>query len=300
MNSSLSAARAKGRIPSEGSIIASSCTSPLDILYLGAIFDPIFTASTPDSRLVQPLSLEAALAAVFDVPAPAIFNARQAPLTLSQLVSQNPNRTIVVFPETTTSNGRAILPLAPSLLSAANATKIYPVSLRYTPADIVTPIPGWVEVARFIWRLNSRPTHCIRVRVGGALTLASSPSPTERPDTPPVGGSRLASRLTGSSPRPTSPLAGRRSTGGAGYETNFFDTLQAQKVSGDIDTDGDVSTDADGDKDSDSDLSEREKKILDAVAETLARLGRVKRVGLGANEKAGFVRAWWGRSKARK
>ncbi len=299
-SSALSATRAKGRLPAVGTIIASSHTSPLDILYLGAIFDPIFTASTPDSRLVQPLSLEAALASVFSVPAPAIFHARQAPMTLAQLASQNPDRTIVVFPETTTSNGRAILPLAPSLLSAQPTTKIYPVSLRYTPADIVTPIPGWTEVARFVWRLNSRPTHCIRVRVGGALTLSSPPPTTEMLNTPPAGATRSAAKSTGSSAISTPSSAARRSTGGAGYETNFFDTLQAQKVAGDTDTDGDVSTDASGERDSDAELSEPERRVLDAVAEALARLGRVKRVGLGAKEKDSFVKAWWGRSKARK
>ncbi|KAK5174699.1 Lysophosphatidic acid:oleoyl-CoA acyltransferase 1 [Saxophila tyrrhenica] len=295
---SLSATRAKGRLPAGSSIIASSHTSPLDILYLGAIFDPIFTQSTPNSRLVQPLSLEAALASVFSVPAPAIFHTRQAPLTLAQLTAQNPDRTIVVFPETITSNGRAILPLAPSLLSASPTTRIYPVSLRYTPADIVTPIPGWTEVARFIWRLNSRPTHCIRVRVGGALTLASLPPPSGTLESPSTVSPRSTGRATGSSATSTTSPAARRSTGG--YETNYFDTLHAQKVPGDTDTDTTLSGDGEADSEGDAELSQQERRVLDAVAEALARLGRVKRVGLGAKEKDGFVKAWWGRSRARK
>lgn len=70
-------------------------------------------------------------------------------------------------------------------------------------------------------------------------------------------------------------------------EANFFDTLDAQKVAGD-------------DTESDEGLSEQESRILDAVAEALARLGRVKRVGLGREEKQGFVQAWRERSAARK
>ena len=35
-----------------------------------------------------------------------------------------------------------------------------------------------------------------------------------------------------------------------------------------------------------------EKRVLDKVAEALARLGRVKRVGLGVRDKEEFVKAW--------
>ena len=35
-----------------------------------------------------------------------------------------------------------------------------------------------------------------------------------------------------------------------------------------------------------------ERRVLDRVAEALARLGRVKRVGLGVSDKERFVRAW--------
>ena len=34
------------------------------------------------------------------------------------------------------------------------------------------------------------------------------------------------------------------------------------------------------------------KQVLDKVAEALARLGRVKRVGLGVRDKNEFVKAW--------
>jgi hypothetical protein len=46
-----------------------------------------------------------------------------------------------------------------------------------------------------------------------------------------------------------------------------------------------------GESDSEG-LTVHERKVLDRVAEDLARLGRVKRVGLGVKEKIDFVKAW--------
>lgn len=179
-----------------------------------------------------------------------------------------------MFPEATTSNARGILKFAPSLLSAARETRIFPISLRYTPPDIVTPIPGWLEAIKFIWRLNSRPTHCIRVRIGAPVNLTTAPQSTESPET-----------------RSRAKSSGRSSTDVRdGYETNFFDTLDsspAQKVSGGSDADYQ------------EDMSEQERRVLDAVADTLARLGRVKRVGLGVEEKKKFAEAWSKRGKYR-
>lgn len=39
-------------------------------------------------------------------------------------------------------------------------------------------------------------------------------------------------------------------------------------------------------------MNAAEKRILDKVAEALARLGRVKRVGLGVKDKDEFVKVW--------
>ena len=213
------------------------------------------------------------MASCFDITPPPPFNAQQETVELSQLVKENHGRVIVVFPESTTSNGRGILKLSPSLLSAASDTKLFPVSLRYTPADVVTPLPGWLEAISFIWRLNSRPTHCIRVRISSPLTVSSPPpsSASTSYDTPPSKNTRTSS-------------AGRASSGRSGFESNFFDTLEtspAEKVEGD----------SEGDE-SHEELNEPERRVLDAVADTLARLGRVKRVGLGVDEKSKFVEAW--------
>ena len=92
---------------------------------------------------------------------------------LGTLIKQHPHQAIVVFPECTTTNGRGILPFSTSLLTAPLTAKIFPVSLRYTAADITTPIPG--TYGSFIWNLLSKPTHCIRVRI--AESAHNSPIP---------------------------------------------------------------------------------------------------------------------------
>lgn len=71
----------------------------------------------------------------------------------------------MLLPESTTTNGRAILPLSPALLESPGSIKIFPISIKYAPSDVTTPVPGWREAWRFLWNLCSRPTHTIRVRV---------------------------------------------------------------------------------------------------------------------------------------
>lgn len=221
-------------------MIASSLTSPIDAVYLAAIFDPIFTASYPNTRQVERISLLQAVLRAFASP-----STRPEPGTqlvdVASLVEKYPSRPIVIFPECTTTNGRAILPLSESLLGAPSKTKIFPVSLRYSPADVVTPLPG--SYFSFLWTLLSKPTHGIRVRIAEAAAIARSPL-----DTPPARSSRKST-----------------------YNTNYLDTLD------------ELAADSE---------AVMEKAMLDHVGEALARMGRVKRVGLGVKEKQEFVRMW--------
>lgn len=240
----------RSRLPHPGSVIASSFTSPIDALYLAAIFDPLFTASYPGTRKVQRLTLwQAMFYALSSPPTQPPKNAKL--VDLATLIKEHPDRCIAVFPECTTTNGRGILPFSPSLLSVPPKTKIFPVSLRYTPADITTPIPGayW----GFIWNLCSKPTHCIRVRIAEYMYNQSTASAA--PKEPP-----------------------RRNS----YETNLLDDLHKTEMKPRTV----VPVDQDGMP------NDEEQKVLDKVGEALARLGRVKRVGLGVDEKAGFVQAW--------
>ena len=239
------------RLPQDNSIIASSSTSPVDALYLAAIFDPVFTASFPTTRLVQPITLFQAMLRAFLPP-------QQTPppnaylMGLDTVLKRYKDRVIVVFPECTTSNGRGILPFSQSLLTAPPNTKVFPVHLRYTAPDITTPIPG--SFPTFLWNLCSKPTHCIRIRIAEAVFNTS--------------------------PAPSSVSSGKAST----YKTNYFDSLTDDTASS---ADTLVGDDSEG-----STVTREEKAFLDKIGEALARLGRVKRVGLGVKEKEEFVKHW--------
>jgi len=240
------------RVPGPSSIIASSFTSPIDSLYLAAIFDPIFTVSYPHTRQVQYISLIGAIFRALSPPKE--YPPPWAKLTdLKTLVVEHPKRVIVVFPECTTTNGRGILPFILSLLSASPTTKIFPVNLRYTPPDITTPVPG--AYISFIWNLLSQPTHCIRVRIAEVVYNTA---------------------------KPTDAVAEKKER----YLTNFLDTLgDDSAMTSSTDTLTSI-TEQNGE------VNAEEKRVLDKVGEALARLGRVKRVGLTVKDKAAFVEAW--------
>lgn len=254
INSSLARHHAL-RLPQPSDIIASSFTSPVDALYLAAIFDPIFTASYPDTRQVHRISLLGAILRAFRTP-------RERPSAgvkttdLHGLIAAHPTRVVVVFPETTTTNGRGILAFSPSLLGAPAGTKIFPVSLRYTPGDITTPVPGsyWT----FLWNLLSEPTHCIRVRI--AECVHNVPRQTSRPKN--VDKS---------------------------YTSNFLDTLQAEEAAPSSSSDTLASLD---ELRSDGEYHADERRVMEKVAEALARLGRVSRVALSTRDKVAFVASW--------
>ncbi|RKF57763.1 putative lysophosphatidic acid:oleoyl-CoA acyltransferase [Golovinomyces cichoracearum] len=155
-----------GRVPGPSDVIASSFASPIDALYLAAIFDPIFTVSYPSTEKVQVVSLLVAITKA--LARPEEFPPENVKLTdIKTLIDNNQQRAIVVFPECTTTNGTGIMPLSPSLLTVPCTTKIFPLNLRYAPADITTPVPGLYF--SFIWNLLATPTHSIRVRIAQAV-----------------------------------------------------------------------------------------------------------------------------------
>lgn len=84
-----------------------------------------------------------------------------------------------------------------------------------------------------------------------------------------------------------SPIA--PATRASTYNTNYLDTLD----NGGSDADTLV-----GSEELEP-ITKEEKAFLDKIAEALARLGRIKRVGLGVKEKEDFVSAWT-RSKRRR
>ena len=218
----------------------------------------MFTAAYPYTRLVEQISLFTAVCRAFSHPK--VNPPDGAGLVeIETLLGRNPDRIIVVFPECTTSNGRGILPMSPCLLTAPHRTKVFPVSLRYTAPDVTTPIPH--AYATFLWNLCSKPTHCIRIRIAEAVYNTSK--------------------------RPLDPIVAKASS----YTTNFLDTLASDSAPSDADT-------LVGGEEPDGPTTKEEKAFLDRIAEALARLGRVKRVGLGVKDKVEFV-AMWTRSRRR-
>ncbi|PFH61720.1 hypothetical protein XA68_16441 [Ophiocordyceps unilateralis] len=225
------------RVPHAGSVIAATFTSPIDAVYLAAVFDPIFTISYPGDRRLRRVGLLGAVAAAL-APVRTAPPADDALVDINELLEQFPDRVIAVFPECGTTNGKAILPLSPALAQCRPDVHVFPVSIRYALPDVTTPVPG--QWPTFFWNLLSRPTTCIRIRIAEG----------RRKD--------MTNGINGSPVTPASPGQLRRRL------------------------------------DSGSSLSDEEKRLLDRLAEALARLSRVKRVGLTMNDKAAFVAAWRG------
>lgn len=68
--------------------------------------------------------------------------------------------------------------------------------------------------------------------------------------------------------------------------SNFLDTLgEDSAMTSSTDT-------SSGSMSPDDGLSSGEKEMLDTVGEALARLGRVKRVGLSVKDKISFIESW--------
>lgn len=170
------------RFPHPGSVVAANFTSPIDPLYLAAVFDPIFVIAYPGSRAVRHVSL---FHAVLHALSPIRFDPPKSTSSffgrtdLATLLKTYPNRIIAVFPECSTTNGKGILPPSPCLLDIPSRTHIFPVSIRYTPADVTTPVPGrWIS---FLWNLLSQTTICIRVRIAESI---HNDSPRDSPGGP--------------------------------------------------------------------------------------------------------------------
>lgn len=158
------------RLPSPNSVLLSNHTSPIDVLYLTALFDPVFSAAYPSTELVQPISTLSALLSPFRTPV--LSPAKDTKLyTVAELQALYPGRILAIFPECTTSNGRGVLRLSPVVDSLPSQTPIFPLSVRYNPADITVPIPGKSSALRFLFNLLGRWTHGIRVRIGEKIIL---------------------------------------------------------------------------------------------------------------------------------
>jgi hypothetical protein len=147
------------------------------------------------------------------------------------------------------------------------------VNLRYTPQDITTPVPG--GYISWLWRILHKPTHQMRVRIAA----------------------RIYNSSTQDSPvRSTSPSTSAPHAIASGYDTNIFDQPAFRENDASEDGWGAMNVDVPGGS-GNEDVGASEQKVLDRVAEDLARLGRVKRVGLTVEDKIEFVKVWGSRKR---
>ncbi|KAI5291939.1 hypothetical protein KEM52_006735 [Ascosphaera acerosa] len=323
------------RLPQAGSVIASSFTSPIDALYLAAIFDPVFTVSYPSTQEVRQISLLEAILRAFARPEihphtrphhlSSLFTSLGSLLffifsllpselawlpprpstppppqlvTLEQLLQRYPDRAIAVFPECTPTNGNGILRLSPSLVGAGASRPIYPVSLRYTPADITTPVPD--SYVSFLWHLLRKPTHCIRVRIAEQIVVppaasaitagggvgAGGTEPSLRPFPGELGSVARRQQLL-LEPKLCLDIQGNTAdvlkvVNGAEQAPSLHPLLQRRCGERGVGRDSSV----------EAQLNSAQRELLNQVSDSLARLARVRRVALGAREKIAFVDAF--------
>jgi 1-acylglycerol-3-phosphate O-acyltransferase len=84
-------------------------------------------------------------------------------IDLKALLARHPERAIVVFLEYATTKGKGMAPHISSFLTVTTTASVFPISIWYTPQDVVTQIPG--AYLMFLWNLLSRPVHRIRVHI---------------------------------------------------------------------------------------------------------------------------------------
>lgn len=86
------------------------------------------------------------------------------------------------------------------------------------------------------------------------------------------------------SPAIDSPAKKAEKAVASGYDSNIFDTPELRGL------EKETGMHVDGGED--GEVSAAEQRVLDRVAEDLARLGRVKRVGLDVGDKIEFLKVW--------
>ncbi|KAF7724747.1 hypothetical protein EC973_000775 [Apophysomyces ossiformis] len=100
-----------------GDIIVANWTSYVDILYLAYRFRPVFTQVYPGTKQLRPIGTWEAIRLCTRVPSLAPESGVQGQLysmkELANLAKSSYHRPMVVLPEGTTSNGRALLQFAP-------------------------------------------------------------------------------------------------------------------------------------------------------------------------------------------
>ncbi|ETV73494.1 hypothetical protein, variant [Aphanomyces astaci] len=112
-----------------GDVIVANHSSVLDILYFGFRYSPVFVfpcASDASKNLVQTFGLLGAFAQAMAPPLTSLTR----PVKLQDVLRRT-SSPVVVFPEGTRSNGKAVLTFLPILDSLPPPTRVHLVAIRY-------------------------------------------------------------------------------------------------------------------------------------------------------------------------
>ncbi|CAN6674259.1 hypothetical protein TRVA0_051S00210 [Trichomonascus vanleenenianus] len=169
--------------PSSGDVIVSNFTSPLDPLLYGSFMKAIFVVPRPGSKLYRPLSAFEAMRRAMSLP-PALKDSGEEDENEEELVkilvrAKSQGAVVVIFPESTTSNGRGLLPISTMPISSLPQTsRIYPAALKYSPAaSCVTPLP--TNVFSWGWRLIGEITGVTAyIKFGNQMMIPQAPDET--------------------------------------------------------------------------------------------------------------------------
>ncbi|KAH8652949.1 hypothetical protein BGZ61DRAFT_468322 [Ilyonectria robusta] len=162
------------RLPRPGSIMVVSATSPIDAIFLAAVFDPIFTVLHSRPRPVRELFL---LQAIFRIGTNETSPSSHA--NLKTVLERHPDRIIAVLTEHSATNGTCTLP---STLNLSDTVRIFRISIQYLPADVSTPGSGTDPA--LLWTMLSRPVHRIRLRIADGVSNDGTSGVSDKPKHP--------------------------------------------------------------------------------------------------------------------
>ncbi|KAK9240474.1 hypothetical protein V1525DRAFT_395073 [Lipomyces kononenkoae] len=162
--------------PKAGDIIFSNFLSPLDALVYSAVVDPVFVIPTY-TGVIKVYTLFEAVMSALSLPTAAQLSTVPT-LAEIQAKALEKQKVVVVFNEATPTNGRALLPPAikhfPDASLITDKCRIFPSLIRYSPADITTPIPP-MSVVSYLCRIVCRwKAWGVRVRIAKPLEVSAS------------------------------------------------------------------------------------------------------------------------------
>ncbi|KAG1047897.1 hypothetical protein G6F46_011470 [Rhizopus delemar] len=127
--------KSRGNIKSgsvkDGDIIISNWTSYVDILYLAYKFNPVFTQVYSNTTQVKKISLWQAIRSVNQIPPATPTSTVYDIKELSLKAKEQGWGPIVIFPEGTTTNGRALLKFVPLSFDDVDLNRFHLLSFKY-------------------------------------------------------------------------------------------------------------------------------------------------------------------------